>query len=572
MIEIDTLNGNIFAQMIVSGANNLYNNKKTVDELNVFPVPDGDTGTNMSLTAMAMVTELSKKSDLTLTKAADTMSFATLRGARGNSGVILSQFFRGISKSLKGKRECNGAELALALKDGSDAAYKAVMKPTEGTILTVAREVAIGAQLAANTDNDIVSIMEKAVERGNKALAKTTQMLPALRQANVVDAGGQGWMFVLEGALLYLKNGVVTEKEAADEPASAPTKAKSQETISTEDIKFRYCTEFIVEKKSKGLDVENFRNAIAPKGDCMLVIDDEDIVKVHIHTNHPGFVLEEAIKLGEMINLKIDNMKHQHKSIIEEAKNDAPVNVQEAKKAEPKPKPKKEPKPKEPVGIKDFGFVAVCMGKGITTILKDLGVDKIIEGGQTMNPSTEDILKAVKRVKAKTIYVFPNNKNIIMAAQQAAELVEDKKVVVIETKSIPQCISAMMSFNAKRSADANTKNMIKAIGKVSSAQLTYAVRDTEIDGMTIKKDDILGMVEGKITSVGKDIDDVLNNVISEMTDEDTEFITVYYGKEIKKPQADRMLKALEAKYESDEIEVSFKKGGQPLYYYIVSVE
>lgn len=568
---INTLNGNTFAQMIISGANNLYNNKKTVDELNVFPVPDGDTGTNMSLTTAAMAAELMKKSDMTLTKAADTMSFAALRGARGNSGVILSQFFRGISKSLKGKKECNGAELALALKDGSDAAYKAVMKPTEGTILTVAREVAIGAQLAANTEDDIVTVMEKAVERGNKALKKTTQMLPALRQANVVDAGGQGWMFVLEGALSYLKNGVVIEKAGADEQTAAPV-VKSQETIKTEDIKFKYCTEFIVEKKSKGLSVDGFRNAIAPKGDCMLVIDDEEIVKVHIHTNHPGFVLEEAIKLGEMINLKIDNMKHQHKSIIEEAKNDAPVKVQAAKKAEPKPKQKKAPKAKEPVEIKDFGFVAVCMGKGITTILKDLGVDKIIEGGQTMNPSTEDIIKAVKRVKAKTIYVFPNNKNIIMAAQQAAELVEDKKVVVIETKSIPQCISAMMSFNAKRSADTNTKNMTKAIGKVSSAQLTYAVRDTEIDGMTIKKDDILGMVEGKITSVGKDVDDVLNNVISEMTDEDTEFITVYYGKEIKKPQADRMLRALEAKYESDEIEVSFKKGGQPLYYYIVSVE
>lgn len=568
---INTLNGNTFAQMIISGANNLYNNKKTVDELNVFPVPDGDTGTNMSLTTAAMAAELMKKSDMTLTKAADMMSFAALRGARGNSGVILSQFFRGISKSLKGKKECNGAELALALKDGSDAAYKAVMKPTEGTILTVAREVAIGAQLAANTEDDIVTVMEKAVERGNKALKKTTQMLPALRQANVVDAGGQGWMFVLEGALSYLKNGVVIEKAGADEQTAAPV-VKSQETIKTEDIKFKYCTEFIVEKKSKGLSVDGFRNAIAPKGDCMLVIDDEEIVKVHIHTNHPGFVLEEAIKLGEMINLKIDNMKHQHKSIIEEAKNDAPVKVQAAKKAEPKPKQKKAPKPKEPVEIKDFGFVAVCMGKGITTILKDLGVDKIIEGGQTMNPSTEDILKAVKRVKAKTIYVFPNNKNIIMAAQQAAELVEDKKIVVIETKSIPQCISAMMSFNAKRSADTNTKNMTKAIGKVSSAQLTYAVRDTEIDGMTIKKDDILGMVEGKITSVGKDVDDVLNNVISEMTDEDTEFITVYYGKEIKKPQADRMLRALEAKYESDEIEVSFKKGGQPLYYYIVSVE
>ena len=403
MIKINTLNGNTFAQMIISGANNLYNNRKTVDELNVFPVPDGDTGTNMSLTATAMATELLKKGDTTLTKAADTMSFATLRGARGNSGVILSQFFRGISKSLKGKTECNAEELAVALKDGSDAAYKAVMKPTEGTILTVSREVATGAQLAANTNENIIDVMESAIKRGNKALQKTTQMLPALRQAGVVDAGGQGWMFVLEGALSYLKSGNVVERQGeALEMQTAPVKKKSQEAIKTEDIKFKYCTEFIVEKKQKGLSVSTFRDTIAPKGDCMLVIDDDEIVKVHIHTNHPGFVLEEAIKLGEMINLKIDNMKHQHKSIIdgsnEQTSENAEVKTAEVKAEKKTEKPKKAPKPKAPVELKDYGFVAVCMGKGITNILKDLGVDRVIEGGQTMNPSTDDILKAVKRV------------------------------------------------------------------------------------------------------------------------------------------------------------------------------
>ena len=371
--------------MIISGANNLYNNRKTVDELNVFPVPDGDTGTNMSLTATAMATELLKKGDTTLTKAADTMSFATLRGARGNSGVILSQFFRGISKSLKGKTECNAEELAVALKDGSDAAYKAVMKPTEGTILTVSREVATGAQLAANTNENIIDVMESAIERGNKALQKTTQMLPALRQAGVVDAGGQGWMFVLEGALSYLKSGNVVERQGeALETQTAPVKKKSQEAIKTEDIKFKYCTEFIVEKKQKGLSVSTFRDTIAPKGDCMLVIDDDEIVKVHIHTNHPGFVLEEAIKLGEMINLKIDNMKHQHKSIIdgsnEQTSENAEVKTAEVKAEKKTEKPKKAPKPKAPVELKDYGFVAVCMGKGITNILKDLGVDRVIEG------------------------------------------------------------------------------------------------------------------------------------------------------------------------------------------------
>lgn len=569
MITINTLNGNTFARMIISGANNLYNNKKIVDELNVFPVPDGDTGTNMSLTTSAMANELAKKGDLTVTKAADTMAFATLRGARGNSGVILSQFFRGISKSLKGKEECGAADFARALKEGSDAAYKAVMKPTEGTILTVAREAAIGAQ-SFNGDG-LEEMLERTVERGNRALKKTTQMLPALRQANVVDAGGQGWIFVLEGALSYLKTGAVTEREGGDEVAvSAPVRKKSQEAIKTEDIKFRYCTEFIVEKKSKGLGVENFRSAIAPKGDCMLVIDDEEIVKVHIHTNHPGFVLEEAVKLGEMINLKIDNMKHQHKTIIEES---ASVNDRKITEKPQKSAKQKAPKqPKAPVELKEFGFVAVCMGKGMSDILKDLGVDKVIEGGQTMNPSTEDILKAVKRVRAKVVYVFPNNKNIVMAANQAAELAEDKQVIVIPTTSVPQSISAMMSFNAKKDAEANENAMNKAMGKVKSGQLTYAVRDTEIDGTEIKKDDILGMREGKITSVGKDTDDVLEKVVSDMVDDDTEFITVYYGKEIKKPQADRMKKAFEAKYEGDEIEIEFKKGGQPLYYYIISVE
>ena len=311
MIKIKTLNGNAFASMIVSGANNLYNNRKTVDDLNVFPVPDGDTGTNMSPTTSAVAAELLKNDSLTVTKAADAASFAALRGARGNSGVILSQIFRGMAKSLKGVTECEASALADALKAGSDAAYKAVMKPTEGTILTVSREASAGAQSAAKAGGDVVAVIEAAYERGEKALAKTTQMLPALQQAGVVDAGGQGWIFVLWGILDYLKSGSVTERENAGEAAEETKSAPTQTAVSTEDIKFRYCTEFIVEKKSKGLSVDAFRKAISPKGDCMLVIDDEDIVKVHIHTNHPGFVLEEAIKLGEMINLKIDNMKHQ---------------------------------------------------------------------------------------------------------------------------------------------------------------------------------------------------------------------------------------------------------------------
>ncbi len=562
------MDGKLFASMFISGANNLYNNKKTVDDLNVFPVPDGDTGTNMSLTITAMARELSAKPDLSVTKTADLMSFATLRGARGNSGVILSQFFRGISKSLKGKEECNAAEFSAALCEGASAAYKAVMKPTEGTILTVAREAASGAALAAGAGGDIAEIIAEAVERGNQALLYTPEQLPALKQAGVVDAGGQGWMFVLEGALHYLQTGEIIESEAEDTATEPHAASKAQEKVSTENIKFRYCTEFIVEKAENGLDVTEFKNTISPKGDCMLVIDDDEIVKVHIHTNHPGFVLEEAIKLGEMINLKIDNMKHQHKSLIE---NSSPVTVKPAKEAKPKkePKPKKEKQPEE---IKEFGFAAVCAGKGMVTILKDLGADKVIEGGQTMNPSTEDILKAVNKIKAQTVFVFPNNKNIIMAANQAAELSENKKVVVIPTRSVPECISALMAFNDRRDAEVNEAAMQKAVNGVKSGQITFAVRDTEIEDVKIKKGDILGITDGDISVVGENNDDVLDALADGMVDEDTEFITVYYGKDVKKAEAEAAAKRLEEKYAEDEIEVTLKRGGQPVYYYIVSIE
>lgn len=563
MIKIDTLDGKSFASMFISGANNLYNQRKHVDDLNVFPVPDGDTGTNMSLTITAMARELASKQDLSLTKTADLMSFSTLRGARGNSGVILSQFFRGISRNLKGKTECSASELASALSDGAAAAYKAVMKPTEGTILTVAREAAAGAELAAKSEQDITSVMLAAVERGNKALAYTPEQLSALKQAGVVDAGGQGWMYVLEGALEYLKTGVIVENNGGDAASVKETPSSSaQEKISTADIKFKYCTEFIVEKYESGSDVSDFRDAISPKGDCMLVIDDDDIVKVHIHTNHPGFVLEEAVKLGEMINLKIDNMKHQHSSIIS-------ANEEKTeRKAEVKP----EVKAKKTAETKEYGFVAVCAGKNIVTILKDLGVDRVIEGGQTMNPSTDDILKAVGKVRAKKVFVFPNNKNIIMAANQAAYLAEDKEIIVIPTKNIPQCISAMMAFSDKKDTKANETAMTKAIDKVKAGQITYAVRDTEVEGTPIKKDDILGIIGSDITVVGESRDDVLDALIDNIVDDGSEFITVYYGKDIKKAEAEAAAARLEEKYAEEEIEVTVRKGGQPLYYYIVSVE
>ncbi len=589
------LDGNLFAEMIISGANNLYNNKSTVDDLNVFPVPDGDTGTNMSLTVTAMARDLSGKKSASLTKTADAMSFSTLRGARGNSGVILSQFFRGISKYLKGMDSCNAQAFAEALSAGAKAAYKAVMKPTEGTILTVAREAANGATIAASSSDDIHEVLKAAVERGNKALARTPDQLPALKKAGVVDAGGQGWMLVLEGALYFLENGsaverLITEPEPA--PKAEPPK-KAQTAVETENIKFKYCTEFIIEKYDSGSSVDGFKATISQKGDCMLVIDDDDVVKVHIHTNHPGFVLEEAVKLGEMINLKIDNMKHQHRTLIEADTEQASNTPQEqaadadhpdsAQKSEPAAKPtkasavkpetgKKSASKKKPVEIKEFGFVSVASGKGFAAILKDLGTDKIIEGGQTMNPSTDDILKAIKRVKARTVFVFPNNKNIIMAAQQAAELVEDRKVIVIPSRTIPECIAAMMAFSPRKTSAGNEETMTKALKKVDSAAVTYAVRDTEIDGIEIKKDDILGVHGSDISVVGKDTADVIERLTDSLINEDTEYITLYYGKDVKKSEAEAAAAKLEEKYSDDEIEVSVKRGGQPVYFYVIGAE
>ncbi len=544
-IIINRIDGKQLAQMMISGANCLYNNKKTVDDLNVFPVPDGDTGTNMSMTAAAMSKTLCEVVSPSVTKIADTMSYATLRGARGNSGVILSQFFRGISKGLKGLDTCSAEEFANALLVGSQAAYKAVMKPTEGTILTVAREAAERAVKACGDSDDFYEVMSLAVRRGNKVLEKTREMLPALKKAGVVDAGGQGWMFFLEGVLHYLETGSIIESSQTTEAVSAPKSAQS--AIDENSIKFMYCTEFIVEKSSPTVNVSAFRSSIENKGDCMLVIDDEEIVKVHIHTNNPGYVLEKAVLLGSLINIKIDNMKHQHSSIIDD----------EA--------PKEEPAREH----KDFGFVSVCAGSGISDIFKSLGVDEVIEGGQTMNPSTDDIIDAVNKINADVIFVFPNNKNIIMAANQARDI-SDKNIVVIPTKTIPQCVCCMLSFSPSKSGEQNEKAMLSAMENVKTGQVTFAVRDTEIDGLKINEGDILGLFEGKISSTGKNPEEVLKNLAAEMCDDDTEFLTIYYGEDVSKEAAEEIAQILEDEFE--DIEVSVKNGAQPLYYYIISAE
>ena len=537
--------------MLRSGANNLYNNKQTVDDLNVFPVPDGDTGTNMSMTAMAMAKALDEAVSSSACKVADAASYATLRGARGNSGVILSQFFRGIAKELKNRPTCNAVDFARALKRGSEEAYTAVMNPTEGTILTVAREAAQAAVKAATDGAAFPQMLKKAVMRGNRVLEKTPEMLPMLKKAGVVDAGGQGWMYFLEGALYYLEHGAEVEGKAVpDQPKAAGKPDIAQQAVETKNIKYTYCTEFIVEKKNKNVNVATFRKAIETKGDSMLVIDDDDIVKVHIHTNHPGYILERAVALGAMINIKIDNMAHQHQSLITRPE-----------------EPKKPPEP--PREHKQYAFVGICMGEGIRSVFQDLGIDEIITGGQTMNPSTEDILEAVGRLDADAVFVFPNNKNIVMAADQAREISE-QHVIVIPTKSIPQCIAAMLAFDANKDEQANEAAMNRAAGAVKTGQVTYAVRDTEIGEQAIKEGDILGMNEGKIVVTGRDPFAVCTDVIADMADADSEYLTVYYGADVKEADAQEYAAALEERFA--DLEVSVQYGGQALYYFIISVE
>lgn len=540
------IDGKILASGFISGANLLYNNRKAVDALNVFPVPDGDTGTNMSMTCTALAKALMEIESDSVTKICDTMSYATLRGARGNSGVILSQYFRGMAKALKGKNTCSPIEFAKGLKSGSDAAYAAVMNPTEGTILTVGRVAAEAAVKAAEDGTELLLVVEAALNEGKSMLLKTPDMLPALKNAGVVDAGGQGWIFLLEGVYMSLKGEDVERSESIVEQSAKTSESKS--SIDTSDIKYAYCTEFIIEKSDKDVNVLSFKQSIESKGDSMLVIDDDEIVKVHIHTNNPGYVLERAIKLGAMINIKIDNMKYQHDNLI---KSEEKVTVDTKEK-------------------KKFGFVAVCAGEGLEKILLDLGVDKIIKGGQTMNPSTEDILDAASSVNAETVFIFPNNKNIIMAATQAAGMCENR-AMVIPSRSVPDCVAAMLKFNEAKNPEENDTLMQKAVGKIKTGQVTYAVRDTVSDDKQISKDDIIGITRQGIEAVGTDKTSVLLDLCSKMYDEDdNEFINVYYGEEVSKEEAMEISDKIEELYPDAEISVNY--GGQPIYYYIISVE
>lgn len=543
------LSGKILRDAIISGANNIINNKESVDELNVFPVPDGDTGTNMSMTIRNAVAELNMLSDsVTVETVAQTAASAMLRGARGNSGVILSLLFRGLSKGLAGKHEATVEDYCNALKLGAEAAYKSVMKPTEGTILTVAR---VAAEKANDAQcKDFPELFDVLTTAAKETLDQTPEMLPVLKKAGVVDAGGMGYYTILKGMASVICGGVMigAKEETATEKAVVTNAAGTFET----DIEFTYCTEFIVVKSDVNKDATKLRAFLESIGDCVVVVDDDSIIKVHVHTEHPGKALEEGILYGSLINLKIENMKEQHKGA--------------AAKAEMQKKQKLAPA--EPV--KDFGFVSVTSGAGLEDLFKDLGVDVIVRGGQTMNPSTEDILEAINATPARNIFVLPNNKNIIMAAEQAVKLT-DRNVIVLQTRTIPQGITAMLAFDESSDFSTNGVNMTKALDNVGSGSITFAVRDSDFEGKQIKKGEILAMENGKLAFVEKDVTKALIKITKKLIRSGSSYITIIYGSDVTDETAQAAFEALRAKI-SDDIEIVLVNGCQPVYYYLISVE
>lgn len=546
-----TLTGKLFRDAVISGANNIANNRAAVDELNVFPVPDGDTGTNMSMTIGNALPELKAAGDgISTGDAAKLTASAMLRGARGNSGVILSLIFRGLSKGLAGQAEADAKMLSDAFKLGVDAAYKSVMKPTEGTILTVVREAWENTKDSAQEGGDAAEFLAKFIEEGEKSLANTPELLPALKKAGVVDAGGKGLLVILSGMQQVISGGGMIRSEEETKP-SAPA-AVAAAGAAQEDIKFAYCTEFIVNKKPGAKDATALRAFLETIGDCVVVVDDDDIIKVHVHSNHPGKAIEEGIKFGELTKMKIENMREQHHNIIK-----ADEAVQKNRKVPVKPE-------------KDFGFVAVAAGAGIEALFRDLGADSVVRGGQTMNPSTEDILEAIGQTPANNVFVLPNNKNIIMAAEQAVSLA-DRNVCVLQSRSIPQGITALMNFDPGADFVTNRSNMTDALDRVQSGQITFAVRDSEYDGHKIKQGEILAMDNGKIVFTEKDVTKALVKLTKRLVNSSSSFITVMYGSDVSDEAANAAYEQLRARI-SDSIDINLVNGGQPVYYYIISVE
>ena len=550
----------LLAKMFLAGAQNIEAKKEYINELNVFPVPDGDTGTNMSMTIMAAAKEVTALEGMDMASLAKAISSGSLRGARGNSGVILSQLLRGFTKSIKTESEIDVPALARAAVRAKETAYKAVMKPKEGTILTVASGIATKAAEMAEETDDLEVFIPAVIEYAEEVLNKTPEMLPVLKQAGVVDSGGQGLVEVLKGAQdAFLGKEIDYTIEAA--PASSGVVKISAQTEA--EIKFGYCTEFIIvlNKTLTEAQEDEYRAFLQSMGDSIVLVADEEIVKTHVHTNDPGLVLQKALTFGSLSRIKIDNMREEHQEkLIKDAEK---LAKEQEKEAEGKAKAAVGPK-------KDMGFIAVSIGEGVNEVFNGLGVDYLIEGGQTMNPSTEDMLNAIEHVNADHIFIFPNNKNIILAANQAAMLLEDKDIIVIPTKTIPQGISAMINFIPEQSPEENRENMLEAIAAVKTGQVTYAVRDTVIDDKEIKEGDYMGIGDSSILSVGADREDVTKDMVAQMIDEESSFICIYYGEEVLPEAVNALQKYFEETYPECEVEVQF--GGQPIYYYVISVE
>lgn len=555
----------------LAGANNLNAKKEWINELNVFPVPDGDTGTNMTMTIMSAAREVAAIDAPTLENVAKAMASGSLRGARGNSGVILSQLIRGFTKEIREHADEAGIDnliMARAFSRAVETAYKAVMKPKEGTILTVAKGMADRITELSVTDEDLVTMLEKVVAYGDEVLAKTPEMLPVLKEAGVVDSGGQGLMTVVKGALASLKGEEVTldlgDQGAAK--AEAPVERKSRGEISTADIKFGYCTEFMVNGDHEFTDeeVDSLREWLGGVGDSIVCFSDENIIKVHVHTNHPGNAFEKGLTMGYLSKMKVDNMRLEHHEVLIE---DASKIAEEEKKEEA-PAAAAPEKPAEPA--KEYGFISVSAGEGLTEIFRGIGVDYVIEGGQTMNPSTEDILNACAEVNAETIFVLPNNKNIILAANQAKDIIEDKTIIVVPTKTIPQGITAMISFSPDMSPEENLEAMKDASQCVRTGEITYAVRNTTIDGHAIEKDDIMALGDDGLLAVAKEKDQAVLEAVKAMVNDESEIITIYYGQDIPEEEAEALAARIRKAYPQVETELQY--GGQPIYYYFLSVE
>ncbi len=551
------INGTCLKNAVISGSNNISKNRAYVDKLNIFPVPDGDTGTNMSMTISSAINALEKTNEDAVGLVAKTVASALLRGARGNSGVILSLLFRGFAKGLEGLEEANGNDLVDALKIGVSEAYKAVMKPTEGTILTVARLAHERGKMAAHFNNDPVYVWSEMYLGAEEALKTTPELLPVLKKAGVVDAGGKGLCLIFEGMLSVFRDGVIMDGSSEPVKIEEDDVFRSAAAEFDDDITFTYCTEFIVGRsKLVKTPPSKLRSALEGIGDCVVVVDDEEIIKVHVHTEEPGNALQEGLKFGQLLTVKVENMKEQHRLAVEENNQKMMENKANLEKVEPED---------------EVGFVAVAAGEGLCDLFKDLGCLHVITGGQTMNPSTEDILEAILATPAKKVYVFPNNKNIIMSAEQTISLVTDRQVIVVPTKTIPQGIAAMLAHNEDLSIEENLKAMQEQMNKVSTGQITFAARDSEFGGFKIKEGDIISLVNGKLVAKEKDSLKAVMKLTKSMVNRDTEFVTVIYGEDITEEQAQQAVKMIKSKIGSN-IDVTLINGQQPIYHFIVSVE